>query len=73
MIIEIIKKLKALNKTILISSHIFSTLSEVCDEILLLRNGKIEMKATKQEGYQDLEDSMRQNTVGIKLDNLKLE
>jgi ABC-2 type transport system ATP-binding protein len=33
-ITEIIIKLKELGKTILISSHIFSTLNDTCDEIL---------------------------------------
>jgi ABC-2 type transport system ATP-binding protein len=33
-ITELIIKLKELGKTILISSHIFSTLNDTCDEIL---------------------------------------
>jgi ABC-2 type transport system ATP-binding protein len=36
---EIILKLKELDKIVLISSHIFSTLSDTCDEIHLLRKG----------------------------------
>ncbi|MBR4323887.1 MAG: ATP-binding cassette domain-containing protein, partial [Bacteroidales bacterium] len=32
---EILLKLKELNKTVIISSHIFSTLSDTCDEILV--------------------------------------
>ena len=39
-ILEIIKRLKGLGKTLIISSHIFSTLNDICDEILLLKNGK---------------------------------
>ena len=38
---EILLKLKELNKTVIISSHIFSTLSDTCDEILVLRDGII--------------------------------
>ena len=36
---EIILKLKELNKTILLSSHIFSTMRDTCDEILILQHG----------------------------------
>lgn len=34
-ITEIVHKLNSLVKTILISSHIFSTLAETCDEIFI--------------------------------------
>lgn len=40
-IAEIIHKLKELRKTVIISSHIFSTLAETCDEIHLLKDGKV--------------------------------
>ena len=36
-ITELIKKLKTLGKTVIISSHIFSTLAETCDEIFLIK------------------------------------
>lgn len=38
---EIIHTLKKLGKTVIISSHIFSTLSDTCDEINLLNEGSI--------------------------------
>ena len=38
---EIIHTLKKLGKTVIISSHIFSTLSDTCDEINLLSEGSI--------------------------------
>src|SRR5690606_14316831 len=44
---EIIHRLKALGKTILISSHIFSTLRDVSDTILVLNNGRFEDKTSK--------------------------
>ncbi|HCY47022.1 MAG TPA: ABC transporter ATP-binding protein [Flavobacteriales bacterium] len=40
-------KLREEGKTVLISSHIFSTLSEICDEIHLIQNGGICMSADK--------------------------
>lgn len=46
---EIIKRLKTLNKLVLISSHIFSTLEESCDEILLLEDGHFTVSATREK------------------------
>src|SRR5690606_24518103 len=46
---EIIKRLKTLNKLVLISSHIFSTLEESCDEILLLEDGRFTVSATREK------------------------
>ncbi len=39
-ITEVIKDLK-IKKTVIISSHIFSTLADTCDEIYLMKNGEI--------------------------------
>lgn len=71
-IAEIITKLKGLNKTVLVSSHIFSTLSDSCDEILLLSEGKIAMNAERKD-YEALELSMKTNVVIDKLDKMILE
>ncbi len=46
---EFILKLKALNKIIIVSSHIFSTLKETCDELHLLKAGKIIKSVFKNE------------------------
>jgi len=53
----IIKQLKDLGKTVLISSHIFSSLRESCDEILLLSDGQISQKVTA-ENFDTLEQEM---------------
>jgi len=68
---EIIHKLKSLNKTVIISSHIFSTLSEVCDEILLLDKGEF-VKSVQRNDFSALELEMKDVTVGNKLDKLEL-
>ncbi len=68
---EIIKKLKAKQKTILISSHIFSTLSDCCDRIHLLKNGEISRMVTK-EGFSTLDQEMQSFVIGDKLDRLDL-
>jgi ABC-2 type transport system ATP-binding protein len=49
-ITEIIHKLKELDKTVIISSHIFSTLSDTCDEIHLLSNGSF-IKSVQQVDF----------------------
>ena len=71
-IAEIIKKLKKLNKTVIISSHIFSTLAETCDEIYLMKNGKIIKKVAKAD-FNNLEKEMKEFTVGNRIDRLELK
>lgn len=46
---EILKQLKSLNKTIIISSHILYELSEMCTEIGIINNGKIVEKGSISE------------------------
>lgn len=70
-ITEIIHKLRDLNKTVIISSHIFSTLSETCDEIHLLRNGRL-IKSVLQEDFSTLESEMKKVTLGNKIEKLRL-
>lgn len=71
-IVEIIKKLKKLGKTIIISSHIFSTLAETCDEIHLLKNGEFTNGAVK-ENFSELEREMKEFSIGDLLDKLDLK
>jgi ABC-2 type transport system ATP-binding protein len=70
-IAEIIHKLKALHKTVIISSHIFSTLSETCDEIHLLSNGTF-IKSVERNEFSILESEMKKVTIGKKIENLGL-
>lgn len=71
-ITEIIHQLRKLNKTVIISSHIFSTLSDTCDEIHLLSNGVI--TDTVQKGnFSSLEMKMKEITIGNKVEQLGLE
>lgn len=69
---EIINKLRALNKIVIISSHIFSTLSDTCDEIHLLRKGA-QIKTVQQQDFKSLEDEMKASTIGSKIDQLDLK
>ena len=69
---EIILKLKELNKIVIISSHIFSTLSETCDEIHLLRKGE-QIKSVQKSGFKNLEQEMKEITIGNRIDKLELK
>ncbi len=68
---EIIHRLKELGKTVIISSHIFSTLSDTCDEINVLRNGTITQKVAREEFYL-LEKEMKNSAVVGKIERLEL-
>ena len=72
MLTEIILKLKQLNKTIILSSHIFSTLSDTCDEIHILRNGEF-TEVVEREDFDRLESQMRQAAVIERIGKLELK
>jgi len=67
----IIHKLRELNKIVIISSHIFSTLSDTCDEIHVLKNGEF-IKSVKREEFSQLEVEMKEIMIGNKIDKLGL-
>lgn len=71
LITDIIHQLKALGKTIIISSHIFSTLSDTCDEIHLLKDGTF-IKKVNKEDFDKLEAEMKAVTIGNKIEKLGL-
>jgi len=71
LITEIIKELKRLGKTVLISSHIFATLSETCDELLLLQDGHFTQYAQRDK-FAALEQEMRSRTIGDRVGRLRL-
>lgn len=68
-ILELIKKLKEQQKIVIVSSHIFSTLYDTCDEISLLKAGSIQQHFLPHE-FNDLEKEMKQSTFNNKLDAL---
>lgn len=69
---EIILKLKELNKIVIISSHIFSTLSDTCDEIHLLRKGE-QIKSVQKSEFKNLEQEMKEITIGNRIEKLDLK
>lgn len=70
-ITEIIHQLKALGKTVLISSHIFSTLRETCDRIHVIEGGTITRSVSHAE-FDALEKEMKNFTVREKVNRLGL-
>jgi len=71
-IIDLVHKLRELGKTVIISSHIFSTLSDTCDEIYWLKDGEI-IKKVFREDFEALELEMREFTIGNKIEKLELK
>jgi ABC-2 type transport system ATP-binding protein len=71
-IAEIIHKLKSLGKIVVISSHIFSTLSENCDMIYLLREGEL-IRGVNRDGFDQLEVEMKMHTIGNKINRLRIK
>ena len=70
-IIDLIHKLKDLGKTIIISSHIFSTLSDTCDEIYLLKEGAM-VKRVLRADFARLEQEMKDFSIGNRIERLGL-
>jgi len=70
-ITELIHKLKNKGKTVVISSHIFSTLSDTCDEIYLLREGVVVKKVYKED-FDSLENEMKEFAIGNKIDKFDI-
>jgi ABC-2 type transport system ATP-binding protein len=68
---ELILRLKELDKIVLISSHIFSTLSDTCDEIHLLRKG-VQIRSVQQDEFRSLEAEMKQFSIGNRIEKLGL-
>ena len=65
----IIQELKARGKTVILSSHIFSTLKDCCDEILLLDQGRIQ-KTVQRENFDALEDEMKDRVLMLDIEKL---
>ncbi|MBK8556679.1 MAG: ABC transporter ATP-binding protein [Lewinellaceae bacterium] len=69
LITAIIHKLKSLGKTIVLSSHIFSTLNDTCDNISLLQHGRL-VKTVQKSDFKALEQEMSVFILGNKIESL---
>lgn len=69
LITEILTLLKAKGKTIILSSHIFSTLHDVCDTLFHLREGKIVQTAEKAD-FNQIEQNILQRDIRDRIHGL---
>jgi ABC-2 type transport system ATP-binding protein len=65
----IIHKLRDMGKVVILSSHIFSTLRDSCDEILLLHKNE-PIKRVLPHEYEALEETMKAVLIGDRIDRL---
>ncbi len=70
-VVELVKKLKAKGKIIIISSHIFSLLQDLCDSVHYLKNGTIEQVVDKSN-FHLLSAAMQEGNIEHKIDQLDL-
>jgi ABC-2 type transport system ATP-binding protein len=68
---EVIAKLKALNKIVILSSHIFSTLAETCDYLHYLKDGEI-VKSVGKAAFEEVKQEMLATGLQHKIDELDL-
>ncbi|MEZ4888240.1 MAG: ATP-binding cassette domain-containing protein [Chitinophagales bacterium] len=69
---EVLKKLKELNKIVLLSSHIFSTLSETCDFLHHLKEGNI-VRSVSKDDFKMVEEGLTDRGIGSKIEKLQLQ
>lgn len=62
---EVIQKLKELGKTVIISSHIFSTLKDNCDMIYYLENGTTSDGIPKDQ-FSSIEQRLKGNEIHLR-------
>ena len=72
LLVDIFLQLKELNKVVLISSHLFSSLSEICDEMYLLERGK-KIKAVQKKDFENLRQKMRSISIEGRVEKLGLD
>lgn len=66
---EMILRLREQNRLIIIASHIFATLKDICDQIFLLEQGRFEQEVLPPD-YERLGQEVRQTIIGDKVDQL---
>ncbi|GAA4111919.1 ABC transporter ATP-binding protein [Aquimarina addita] len=72
MINQIVMRLKALNKIVVLSSHIFSTLHETCDYLHYLKQGSI-IKSVDKTAFDTIEKDMKSSGIDARIDALNLK
>jgi len=65
LISEVIQQLKKLNKIVILSSHIFSTLRDNCDILYYLNDGSIK-EGLEKEKFDTVEEQLKGNKIQLK-------
>jgi len=66
---DIIRRLRSGNKTVVLSSHIFGSLEDTSDSIMLMRNGRLDLSANR-EGFPELKDRITKELLPVGLDDV---
>ena len=66
---EILERLKAKGKTVILSSHIFNSIHETADYLFYLKDGKIAAKGSKEK-FSEIEELIKSSVIEGKLDGL---
>ncbi|MGK0366162.1 MAG: ABC-2 type transport system ATP-binding protein [Saprospiraceae bacterium] len=69
---EVLKKLRSLNKIVIISSHVFPVLEEICDNLNYLENGQIKSMAAGKEDFAKIAEEMSGEGVAKRIEGLEL-
>ena len=69
LIVELLLLLKEKGKNIILSSHIFSTLNEVCDVLFHLRDGKF-VQTAQRENFSQVERDILQHDIRDRIHGL---
>ena len=72
LLLEIIAALRAKGRTVVLASHIFSTLRDSCDQIALLQGGQLTDQVAP-ESYEALDQQLRAATRPANLDALSAD
>ncbi len=71
LISEIIQRLKKQGKTVIITSHIFSILTECCDEIVHISDNTISKNISKQD-FNSFGDEIKKSVIDASLSKLNM-
>ncbi len=71
LIIEILKQLQYAGKTIIISSHIISTLTQMCNTIFVMESDKTILEIDKSD-FERIENDMKAKFIKSKLEHFKV-
>jgi len=66
---DIIRRLRSGHRTVILSSHIFGSLEETADSIMLMKNGRLDFSADR-ENFLELRDQLVKELLPISLDGV---